>query len=78
MSEPVLIATVPKNAREEVRVSLTEYKGYALIDVRTYAEFASAGDGERKPTPKGVSLKVERLPELIAALQAAQSQAGRR
>lgn len=31
-----VIATVPKNAVEEIRVSLMTYKGRDLVDIRTY------------------------------------------
>ena len=68
------IATIPKNATEEVRVSLSEYRGTHLVGIRVYANYKSPLD-ERTPTKKGVALKVERLPELIAALQEAERDA---
>lgn len=74
MTEPRLIATVPKNAIEEVRVALTEFNGHALIDLRVYADFDGSAGGKR-PTKKGISLARERLPDLIKALQAAQREA---
>lgn len=64
------IAIVPKNSREDVRVQLAEFKGNRLVDVRIYADTKGGGRG---PTPKGVSLKVDDLPALIAALHAAQA-----
>lgn len=69
-----LIATVPKNSREEIRVGLSEFKGQRLVDVRVYAGDAGS---ERTPTKKGIAAKVERLPELIAALQAAAIEQGK-
>ena len=66
-----LVKTIPKNAREEIRVSLTEYKGHDLCDMRVYCE-PYAGD-ERVATKKGISLSLAKLPELIAALQEARS-----
>ena len=71
-----VIATVPKNGREDVRVALSEYAGRRQIDVRTFAD--ARGGGERKPTPKGVNLSVKHLPELIEALQDAAAVALRR
>lgn len=68
-----IIATVPKNSREHIRVSLTAFKGYNLVDVRVYCE----RDGEAKPTKAGVSVNVERLPELCAALEKAEAEAQR-
>ena len=32
---PVVIAEFPKNKKETVRVSFTEYQGNALLDIRT-------------------------------------------
>ena len=74
MKNPHHIATVPKNAAEEVRVALTEFNGHALVDVRVYADFGGPA-GEKRPTRKGVSLARDRLPDLIAALQSAQREA---
>ena len=71
-----LVATVAKNAAEEVRVSLSEFKGSQLIDLRIYAEFGAAV-GEKQATRKGIALKLAKLPELIEALQAARIKAER-
>ena len=64
------VATIPKNKREEIRVSLTEYQGYDLVDVRVYCE-PYAGN-EWVATKKGISLIVPRLQDLIDGLQTAQ------
>lgn len=55
-----------KNAAEEVRVSLTEFKGHKLIDVRIYYE--PEDGGERRPTKKGITVDVSLYPELKKAL----------
>jgi len=68
MTTDTLIATIGKNSREEVRVSLTEFKGHRLVDVRTYASF---DEGGVRATKKGVSIKVDKLGDLISALQQA-------
>ena len=68
-----LIETIPKNAREEIRVALTAYQGHDLCDIRVFAE-PYAGD-EWVATKKGISLSVAKLPELIAALQQAEAEA---
>ena len=60
-----------KNAVEEVRVVLSEYRGHDLVSVRIWANYDSA-DSEKRPTKKGVALRVEQLPELIVALNEAQ------
>jgi hypothetical protein len=55
-----------KNATEEVRVSLSEYKGHKLIDLRIYYE---PEDGEdRRPTKKGITIDVGLYPELKKAM----------
>ena len=56
-----LIGTVPKNQREEVRISPGAFKGVDLIDIRVFVD----DDSERHPTKKGVSVKIERLRGLI-------------
>ena len=50
-----IIAQFEKNATEVVRVSLTEYRGHKLIDLRVYY---SDDEGQYRPTKKGVSLAV--------------------
>ena len=60
-----MISSFEKNALEEVRVSLTEYRGHQLIDLRVY--YLSA-DGEPRPTKKGLALSVGLYPELKESL----------
>jgi Transcriptional Coactivator p15 (PC4) len=72
MSGP--IAIIPKNQREEIRIELSEFKGYDLINLRVWAQPRN-GDGERIPTKAGIACKVALLPELIRALQSAETEA---
>jgi hypothetical protein len=72
----VLVAVVEKNRTQEVRVYLSAWKGCNLIDVRTYVEPCDM-DGERRPTRRGVTLALGRLPELIDGLVAAEREARR-
>jgi len=66
MSE--VIASFEKNSMEEVRVSLTEFKGKDLIDLRVYYQ---PEDGEEKrPTKKGITISPEKFPELKKAILA--------
>jgi hypothetical protein len=60
-----LIAQFDKNATEVVRVSLTEYRGRKLVDVRVYY---SDDEGQYHPTKKGVSLSVDVYPDFKRAL----------
>ncbi len=50
-----VITQFEKNATEVVRVSLTEFRGHKLIDLRVYY---SDDEGQYRPTKKGVSLSV--------------------
>ncbi len=68
------IAIIEKNGKESVHIALSTFKGRSLIDVRTYAVWGD--DPAPRPTRNGVSLSVERLPDLIRALEDAARQAG--
>jgi len=48
-----------KNPTEEVRVSLTSYRGHDLVDIRV---FFQDEQGEWRPTQTGVSLSVDSSP----------------
>jgi len=50
-----VIAQFEKNATEVIRMSLTEYRGHKLVDIRVYY---SDDEGQYRPTKKGVSLGV--------------------
>ena len=70
MSE--VIARFEKNSFEEVRISLTEFKGKELIDIRVY--YQPEGEEEMRPTKKGITISPEKFPELqkgLAALEKA-------
>ena len=68
-----LVKTISKNAREEIRVSLSEYQGHDLCDIRVYAEPYTGN--KWVATKKGVCLSVAKMPDLIAALQQAEAEA---
>ena len=68
------IATIKKNSREEIRVTLDEFRGHHLVNIRV---FYDAGDGEMKPGKQGIAVKVELFPELLAALGTAEKAARR-
>lgn len=75
MTDGLVIATIGKNASQEVRVSLSEYRGHHNLDVRVYAPYGEGG--ERGPTKKGVSLKLSKIDELMDALLQARIEAER-
>ena len=57
-----------KNARETVRVFLTEFKGYKLLDLRVYIQDDT---GKEIPTRKGLTISQELVGELVTGLRKA-------
>lgn len=72
MSADRVVYAWAKNRREEVRATLSTYQGYRLADLRVWAV---TDDGD-VPTRKGLSIRVEDLPELAAAVEALVGAAG--
>ena len=66
MSEQEFIHSFPKNAEEEVKLSIREYKGRRYLDLRIWY---LAKEGEYHPTKKGVTLGLEFLPEVVRGLE---------
>ena len=60
-------STFVKNGRESIEMSESEYKGFALIDIRTFYVDAS---GELAPTRKGVTIRAEKLQDFLNTLTA--------
>lgn len=67
--------TIPKNAREEIRVELAEYNGADILNSRVWFK---ADDGEYRPSRKGVAFSIAALPAYLAAIEAAHAEAVRR
>ncbi len=71
-----LIAAIPKNQREEIRVALSEFEKdgttYDMVSARVHYD---AGNGEMRPGRNGLNVPVRLLPELVAALRQAGSEA---
>lgn len=67
MNDPLYI--LPKNTRERIEVSLTEWRGLSLFSARVYA---ATGNGEWVPTTKGLTIRVEQLPDLTRAVAEAE------
>jgi hypothetical protein len=61
--------TVAKSQRERVHAYPAEFMGHALIHLRVF--FKDAPDGHWKPSNRGVALKPDLVPDLIASLEAA-------
>lgn len=63
-----LLATFPRTDRTEVRLTLSQFKGRQLIDLRLY--FVNT-EGEWLPSRKGCAIQPAELPDLLTALEAA-------
>jgi len=68
------IAEIEKNNSERIRIELTRYKDHDLIGLRVYYK-VKLTENEWGPTKKGITCKVELLPEIIKALQDAEAEA---
>jgi hypothetical protein len=68
------LASFRKNTREEVRVSLDEFNGYDLVNIRVWYQ---TEDGEVRPGKQGLAIRLEQLPELQAALATVEQALGR-
>lgn len=62
------VKTFEKNKFQEIRVSITEYQGNDLIDIRTWT--LPKGAEDKVPTSKGVSINVKLYNELKEAVLA--------
>lgn len=58
--------SIPKNSREDLRISIDEFKGRRLLNFRVW--YQPDGGGEMRPGRDGVAISVDRLDEVIAAL----------
>jgi Transcriptional Coactivator p15 (PC4) len=69
LTEPIEIAKFWKNRQKAaIVVSLNPYEGHNLVDVR---EHFIDGNGIMRPTTKGLSMVVRRLPEFSRAIRKA-------
>ena len=70
-----LIATISKNSREEIRVTLDEFTTkdatYDMLSLRVFYE----DGGEHRPGRNGLNVRVELLPAIVTALRDAETEA---
>ncbi len=59
-----LVHSFPKNALEEVRAYVSEYKKRDYINLRV---FYKTDDDQWKPSPKGITLAVDLIDDLVAS-----------
>ena len=62
------VATLAKNRTEELRVTVDEFKGHRLLNLRVWFE---AEDGTLRPGKQGVAVRLEMAAELARAIGAA-------
>jgi len=62
------VCSFKKNVQEKVRVTLMEFKGYRLLDLRVYVQDE---EGREVPTRKGLTLSRELVGELFEGLRKA-------
>ena len=62
------VAVFPKNSREQVRVTVGDFRGRQILNIRVYW----TSDGSTwSPSKKGLAIGVEKLPVLLASLHQA-------
>lgn len=67
------LATIPKNAREEIRVSVDDFKGARLVNIRVWF----GDDADKRPGKQGIAFRLDLLPAVLDALKrAAEGQEG--
>jgi hypothetical protein len=59
--KPVVVGELALNSRDVLRVTLGEYEGRRTIDCR---KFYKTDDGVLRPSPKGLTMAIDRLPAL--------------
>lgn len=69
-----LIAEIPKNTREILNVTLSEYRGHKLLHFRIWVT-TQGDDAQTIPTKSGFGVRLDRLPALRKALEDAEEKA---
>jgi hypothetical protein len=65
MGSDNVVARIPKNGMEEVRIGFSTYRDIPLIYIRTFLLIGKKN--ERSPTKKGVSMRVDLYQHLLEA-----------
>jgi hypothetical protein len=61
----LVLAEIQRNQREVIRVTRRLFAGHQIVDLRNWYR---AGDGELRPTSKGIAFRLDLLPEVLEAL----------
>ena len=74
LDEPVVISRFFKNRRhDQIVTTLETYEGHNLLNVRTW--YTDKKTGVDRPTAKGITMPVRRLPDFLKAVNDALSKA---
>jgi hypothetical protein len=63
-----LIGRVRKNAREEFRIAIRQFKNFRGVDLRV---FQLNGEGDFIETPRAIAMRLDAIPQIVDALQRA-------
>ena len=63
-----VVGSFHKNSQEVVKVTLDEFHGREVVDIRAYF---SDVNGEWQPSRKGITLSIECIPELLEIVRMA-------
>jgi hypothetical protein len=63
-----LIGRVRKNAREEFRVAIRQFKNFRGVDLRV---FQLNGEGDFIETPRAIAMRPDAIPQIVDALRLA-------
>lgn len=74
MAEKQLLASIERNATEELQIAINEYKGKQYVDLRI---FYTNDEGDSwNPTKKGVTVAPDKIDDVIEALTKAKEELG--
>ena len=63
-----LIGRVRKNAREEFRIAIRQFKNFRGVDLRV---FQLNGEGDFIETPRAIAMRPDAIPQIVDALRLA-------
>lgn len=66
------VAVIQKNSREEIRINLAVFNNHRVVGTRVWVR---KDDGGEIPTKDGITVRAEKLDDLIAGLKAARAAA---
>ncbi|MBR0974087.1 transcriptional coactivator p15/PC4 family protein [Bradyrhizobium japonicum] len=74
LAEEIVVAQFWKGRQRSnhIRICLKRFEGRAIVDVR---QFFVTGAGRSQPTMRGVALSIEKLPDLLKAIEKAYTKA---